>query len=245
MTDAFVRHEPCPNCGSKDNLARYKSGSCYCFGCGYNERSKKPVFKTDTELVRPLTLPGGCTTEYSNEVMLWVNQYGLGAEELLKNNVLYNSYWDQLIFPFYDADKRVVLWQARNFEQFRKQQRKYFTQGDVAAVLPIYKSSDLSGRRVLAVVEDCVSAIKLARHVDTMPALSSSIPKEKLARLRYLYDTIIFWLDGNMYNNAVKLVKQAELLGFAAHAVYTVDDPKLVCRSEMAEIINTTLGLTQ
>jgi twinkle protein len=34
----FVRHEPCPECGSKDNLARYDDGHGYCFGCGHYER---------------------------------------------------------------------------------------------------------------------------------------------------------------------------------------------------------------
>ena len=29
----FVKHEPCPKCGSKDNLARYDDGHGYCFGC--------------------------------------------------------------------------------------------------------------------------------------------------------------------------------------------------------------------
>ena len=33
----FVRHEPCPSCGSKDNLARYSDGHGYCFGCNYRE----------------------------------------------------------------------------------------------------------------------------------------------------------------------------------------------------------------
>lgn len=32
----FVRHEPCPKCGSKDNLARYDDGSAHCFGCKHN-----------------------------------------------------------------------------------------------------------------------------------------------------------------------------------------------------------------
>jgi len=31
----FVGHEPCPACGSKDNLARYSDGSAYCFGCSH------------------------------------------------------------------------------------------------------------------------------------------------------------------------------------------------------------------
>lgn len=34
---AFLRHEPCPECGSRDNLSRYASGRAYCFGCSYWE----------------------------------------------------------------------------------------------------------------------------------------------------------------------------------------------------------------
>ena len=33
----FLRHEPCPKCHSKDNLARYTDGHGYCFGCQYYE----------------------------------------------------------------------------------------------------------------------------------------------------------------------------------------------------------------
>jgi len=33
----FIRHEPCPSCGSRDNLARYNDGHGYCFGCHYRE----------------------------------------------------------------------------------------------------------------------------------------------------------------------------------------------------------------
>lgn len=34
---AFVGHEPCPKCGSRDNLARYASGRAFCHGCGHCE----------------------------------------------------------------------------------------------------------------------------------------------------------------------------------------------------------------
>lgn len=34
----FLQHEPCPECGSKDNLARYVDNSAYCFGCEYHEK---------------------------------------------------------------------------------------------------------------------------------------------------------------------------------------------------------------
>ncbi len=39
---AFVRHEACPNCGSKDNLAVYADGSYFCFShCGYKSVSEE------------------------------------------------------------------------------------------------------------------------------------------------------------------------------------------------------------
>lgn len=34
----FLRHEPCPKCGSRNNLARYSDGHAYCFGCEYIEK---------------------------------------------------------------------------------------------------------------------------------------------------------------------------------------------------------------
>lgn len=33
----YTHKEPCPKCGSRDNLARYTDGHGWCFGCGYYE----------------------------------------------------------------------------------------------------------------------------------------------------------------------------------------------------------------
>lgn len=33
----LIGHEPCPSCGSRDNLARYSDGHGYCFGCSHYE----------------------------------------------------------------------------------------------------------------------------------------------------------------------------------------------------------------
>lgn len=40
MSDSnFTHKEPCPACGSRDNLARYDDGHAYCFGCSYYEHN--------------------------------------------------------------------------------------------------------------------------------------------------------------------------------------------------------------
>jgi twinkle protein len=48
MTSTFLRHEPCPKCGSTDALARYADGGSHCFslGCGYHEHNGEPVRST-------------------------------------------------------------------------------------------------------------------------------------------------------------------------------------------------------
>lgn len=51
---SFIKHEPCPNCGSKDNLARYADGGGHCFGCEYHEFPEG-----ETSSPTPLETKGG------------------------------------------------------------------------------------------------------------------------------------------------------------------------------------------
>lgn len=39
VESTFVKHEPCPKCGSSNNLARYSDGHASCFsgGCDHYE----------------------------------------------------------------------------------------------------------------------------------------------------------------------------------------------------------------
>lgn len=38
-SSTFLHKEPCPACGSRDNLARYSDGHGHCFGCGHYEHA--------------------------------------------------------------------------------------------------------------------------------------------------------------------------------------------------------------
>jgi len=42
-SSTLLAYEPCPNCGSRDNLARYSDGHGFCFGCGYFEASSNQI----------------------------------------------------------------------------------------------------------------------------------------------------------------------------------------------------------
>jgi len=39
----YLHKEPCPSCGSRDNLARYSDGHGFCFGCGHYEHGDEEI----------------------------------------------------------------------------------------------------------------------------------------------------------------------------------------------------------
>ena len=48
----FLAHEPCPSCGSDDNLSRYSDGHGYCFGCQHWEAGSGQVTTNITSIKR-------------------------------------------------------------------------------------------------------------------------------------------------------------------------------------------------
>ena len=60
----FLNHEPCPKCGSRDNLARFDDGHGYCFGCQYYEQPGKDEQRTPDVRQRPLTVEGLIKVEF-------------------------------------------------------------------------------------------------------------------------------------------------------------------------------------
>lgn len=216
----FLHHEPCPSCGSKDNLGRYADGGAFCFGCHYTERPTHYVPKSD--IVKEYEKPPDTNNDFSPECVSWVQQYGISVEELLRRNCGWNDQRQQLVFRFEGTD----CWQARNFHESAR--TKYFTQGNVNDIIPIYNAGRDDG--LLIIVEDCISAIKCARVCDAMPVLGSHVSLAKLHGISKLYKEIVIWLDADKYKESVRLSDQARLIGLTARSTYSKEDPK--CQSD-------------
>lgn len=240
----FVRHEPCPRCGSRDNLARYLDGSGWCFGCHYRERADKIPVINDKYLEKEeesVQLPDDLCFDYPGHVVSWLGQYDISVPEAIKHGWKYSPYWDQLIFIFTDEAGNPTVTQARNFREGSK--RKYYNQGSALQVLPIFRCPLLGDghHREVVVVEDVVSAARIARRSDAMPLLGSYLPKNKIKALRTLnYDSMIVWLDSDKLKEAREIADMAKWIGFKTKVVYTPLDPKEYKDDE----INNYLGLS-
>ena len=57
MPSKFLKHEACPECKSKNNLARYDDGHATCFGCGYQEQPTKDKPEPRMEPLPPPVTP--------------------------------------------------------------------------------------------------------------------------------------------------------------------------------------------
>jgi hypothetical protein len=162
--------------------------------------------------------------DYPRHVVEWLGKYGISPEEGIKNGWKYGAKRDQLVFVFKDEGGKVVVAQARNFWEGAK--TKYYNQGSPESLLPIFQSGSVRAQK-LVVVEDAVSAAKIARQCDAMPCLGSHLSNSKLARIRALgYQQLVFWLDGNKWKESTLMSDRAKLLGFKTKVVFTEKDPK-------------------
>jgi hypothetical protein len=224
----FVRHEPCPACGSRNNLARYDDGSAWCFGCHYKERRTQAVF--NQKETKSVTSSDDLCNDFPGHVVEWLARYDVSVAEALKHGWKYSPRFDQLVFNFCDEEGNVLVSQARNFRAGAK--TKYFNQGSPADVLPIFFGP--TGGRSLVIVEDAVSAAKIARQCDAMPCLGSYLPAKKLARLRPFYEFLVIWLDADKLREAREMAYMAKWIGFSTKVVHTELDPKEYSNDEIA-----------
>src|ERR1700722_5035241 len=100
----FTGHEPCPNCKSKDNLARYDDGHAYCFGCGYVEVKKPKLPDEIKEVINPPAFGGDSQDQKLIQVETKVtslSQFPLNSTPELPPNIFkfltsYGITWSQM-----------------------------------------------------------------------------------------------------------------------------------------------------
>ena len=250
----FLKHIGCDACGSSDAKAVYDDGSSFCFSCrSVNSAKISPYVKqqNDAEVLdKTVRYPSDVSQCYSEGALAWCKKYDITVEQLLQNNIYYSASRDQLIFGF-EAEGQLLAYQARNLNAVSKAKR-YYTCGDANNLLPIYPCrfplSGSTNARRLVLVEDCLSAIKVANTnlsqndekalgCASMPLLGSGINLRKLTQLRPFYDVLDVFLDPDMWHKSLSIVKQAQMLGFQARAVQSDRDPKEHSYIELKELL--------
>lgn len=245
----FLHHEPCPRCGSRNNLGRYDDGSAWCFGCHYREsatgatmRSMVGEQSSDEGDRRYAQIPDDAGCDYGRACVEWLASYHTSIPTAIRRGLLWSPSRQQLIYQLGN------LWQARNFRPTAS--TKNFTSGDVNGCTFIYgcctndNNSSVDGvrptdnpRTTLVIVEDPLSALRIASLCDSMPLLGSYLAPRRLNAVAGLYHSLVFWLDSDKYKEARGMERRATMMGLESRTIYTDLDPKCYTDEELHELL--------
>lgn len=145
------------------------------------------------------------------------------------------------------------MWQARNLRvggadgNSKRRFSKNFTSGNVNECTHIY-GFDSSNRKFpgsvsdgqhgrMVIVEDPVSAIRVAALEDAMPLLGSHLATSRLNAVAGLYKRLVVWLDSDKLKEARSMAERARLIGMDVRVVWTELDPKCYTNEQLKEIL--------
>ena len=222
----FLKHLPCPQCGSRDNLGEYDD-HFFCFGCKYHKH-KNDVHSL-RQRINPQTDEKGFEmidkiSDLPRNAMKWLLSYGISKEEIDEYGVKWSP--KQQLLILLDTAK---YWQGRSFAPNRP---KYLSSG--SKPLTIYGEADR-----IVIVEDIVSAWKIARlrkQYCAVPVLGSSLSYEMEQQLVDMnFKEVLVWLDRDKSLNALRIKRKFLQRGVDSRVIVTDNDPKEYSKGEIEE----------
>jgi hypothetical protein len=229
----------CPQCAKKgndksaDNLVSYSDGHQYCFSCGYFVGTNS-IQRFKHTLLEPkkteLLLPEDVTHVIPEIPTKWLQKYDINPTS---STIMWSEEKQWLIFLIYDKDT-LIAYQARNFFGSGPKWISYGISNNLFHLVGIPGSS-------IVLVEDLLSAFKVAKVLQTMPLFGSHIGLQRLARLKYLgVEDLYIWLDADKRSYALTSAKEAMSLGIKTKVIYTEKDPKEYSNDYITKILSKT-----
>lgn len=207
----------CPRCREHggdtrgDNLAIYHDGSGYCFSCGFY---KPPDFvSTDHES----TWTALELTELPQKFITYLSKFDLKEEEC--KHFGYNTHMDRMVFQV-DG-----FWEARSLDRNPKCLSKGKKQ-----FIPFGTGDPL------VLVEDVISAIKVARVTRAVPLFGSVLRTEFIPEIMK-YKSVIVWLDRDKFKESLELSARISQVTYS-RVVSTEKDPKYLSTEEINKLVH-------
>ena len=245
---------------SGNNLAVYSDHS-FCFSCGYTEKGKVGSFfsagRQDytgprkqvprqgmSDSNKCPALPNDCILSLPTLGINWIKQWGITNKEIAVNRIGWSEdgftlgghgnqtpiqYAPCMVFPIFSIQGTLLMWQARYFGT-EKSYPKYITKGKPNEIIHVLGKGDS-----LVIVEDLLSAIKVARVTRCLPLWGSSPSMVFLNRLRHITDHLVIWLDPDKTYEAEKLRKRVSVLIDRVTIIHSQADPKVYDEDEIRE----------
>lgn len=232
----FIHKEPCPECGSRDNLARYTDGHGYCFGCEYfepgeNDSGSAEQHKREKPMSDFLTgEPKALSSRGLTEEACRKYGYTVGRDSKDKS----------VQIATYRRDGKIVA------QKVRDKDKKFFVVGDLNKAGLYGQHLWQPGRR-LVITEGEIDAVSVAQAlglkwpVVSVPNGAQGAAKALKRELEYVeaFDEVVIMFD--MDEPGQKAAQECAMLltpGKARIAQLSAKDPsELLQRGEAEQIV--------
>jgi twinkle protein len=178
----FVRHIPCPSCGSSDANALYTDGHEHCFSC---DRHTGPDGEQHASQAPAVTLPGEVCALRSR---------GLTGETCRKFGVRLDVTGKRIILPYHDSSGRLVAYKSKY------QDKSHPVTGTLPGTL--FGQHLFGGGKSIVITEGELDALAVWQARPNWPVVSvplgaKSAKKAIQANLKYLlnFEEIILFFD--------------------------------------------------
>jgi len=210
-----VGHEPCPKCGSSDNLARYNDGHAYCFGigCEYYEQGNGTF--TKREHTRSLNMDLITDGVYAD-----LTKRGISEDTCRHFGYTKGKYKDRpcQIANYHDAAGLLVAQKLR-FAPDANGKKQFMITGDINKAS--FFGSQLFGKgKMIVITEGEIDALSVAQIQDckwpvvSIPTGAAGAKKSIVKNLEYLanFEQVVLMFD-NDETGQLAAAECAEALG--------------------------------
>jgi hypothetical protein len=234
------KHQACPKCPSSDAYWEYEDGHGYCFSCNtyfpapLKKRIQRAVDiahnkKDEANKSSNTTVinTSGWTRHLRADALAWLLKYRLTADEIKSNDIFWDTGSQSLVFVIAwlpttgSTERSPKIAQYRSFSNSLGKLPKYLTTGPKSSYYKIYGQ-----RKQLILVEDVVSAIKVARTDSSIPLLGTSVNYSLILKIKDNYDRIDVWLDPDKRKESLAISLQLNQYGIKSSPIFSQNDPK-------------------
>jgi hypothetical protein len=240
------RKGKCPACshgGGDFSISRDDSGLLYrCFRikCGVQGRiASIPATGLygayrDIKVKKPFNPFRGDTCFLSGEQeQFFYDKFLLTPEDIKKNRIVWAPELTRYIFPIFTKQRKVIGNVARSYMKgTRTKTINYWEDTDEVHVH--YPPTKIKSNQVI-LVEDTLSAIRLAKHVPTIALLGTNIPKALIPDIAK--KDVYLALDDDALGKALELIQRFRVLFRSMNIIMVDKDPKNLTEDELIEQI--------
>ena len=237
MGKLIQAHLPCPHCSSSDAYSEYEE-NFHCFSCGKSVKKtgermyKLPVQETATW---DGELPDDFTTDIPTLGLAWLYKFGINDALIAQYNIGWGH--GRVILPIYEKG-HLVAYQGRDVTN---EGPKYITK----STGPFYFKTFITRPRILVLVEDILSAIKIGQVMPCLALCGTKLRQgaESLDLLTDYCEDFILWLDGDQpgIDASHEIRKSLSLVGTCS-VILTTRDPKAHSLDEITQTLGVKSG---